>query len=99
MSPEDNGRLGHVEKKLDTLLDIAYGTRADAAAAAVRINHLDKGTLVQTDRLNEHDRRLRKTETSLGRIWGGLAVITATGLGGLGALAAWVKNIFDGGSS
>lgn len=90
---------GSVDGKLDRLLDMAFGARADAAAARVRIDNLEKENISQSKRLDDHGKRIGKTETGLSRIWGGIAVLTTTGLASIGGIAAWVKNILGGGSS
>ena len=99
MSPEDNGRMGRIENKVDMILDKLSGSLAIQAAHGVRIDSIEKDTDSQTDRLDNHGKRIGKTETSLSRIWGGMVIVAATGLGSLGAMWAWVKDTLGGGGA
>lgn len=96
MISEDYERL---ETKIDKILDITSGIRADQAAHTARLDSVEKETDQQNDRLIGQEVRIRKTETSLSRIWGGIALIGATGIGISGAFWAWIKDAIGVGNA
>lgn len=96
MSGEDYGRL---EVKIDKILDITVGIRADQAAHTARLDSVEKETDQQNDRLIDQDERIRKTESSLSKIWGGIAFIGASGIGISGAFWAWIKDAIGVGNA
>lgn len=85
-----------MESKQDRMLDMMTGYVATQAAHKVRLDSVEKETDQQNARLIAQDKRIRKTETSLGRIWGGVALLTAGGVGSIGAFFAWIRDTIGG---